>query len=196
MRSGFLFRPARFLVYALVTAVVYLLVHLNGLECYPKSLQFLLLFRTSCIALWIYTQNQRYRHTSLLFLGFSVVSLLQELDVYTRKYIGMGTWQFEVYFTIGPILYLSYVNRKALLEELKAFVKTLAFIWFSIGVLLAYVMPLLTGLQPGTAEESMLKLYGYLFLLFAAMEMLMLLLRDHAASQFNEKQKIRSNYIY
>lgn len=189
-------KPVRLLYYALSAVLLAEFIHWDAgrhlienrfsEESSTEHLQSIFLVASIGIYLLIMIRYSLCRYTSLLLGTFMLVSLFREQDLYFEEQFGQTSWMYPVMMVLLPTAYTLGRNFRALIQELSALYNTLASGIFLSGLITTFVFSRLFGRKifwyrvmeenyiraVKNAAEECLELYGYMFLLIAALELL------------------------
>lgn len=153
--------------------------------------QSLLLLVSALISLKSYISKHAhaYKNVVLFLAGLSAMALIREQDIYFEQFLGDGMWPLPVFAVICVVAYKAFKSRRTLWAELALYVKSKSFAFFSFATITIFIFSRLFGRTTfwkvimedqyfrsvkNVAEES-LELYGYLFFLFAVVELIILI---------------------
>jgi hypothetical protein len=153
--------------------------------------QSFLLLLSLLIALSFYFSKscKSYKNILLLFAGLSSIAFIREQDIYFEQFRGHGVWPIPVLVIICIVAYKAFKARNELWTEVTLYVKTKSYAFFTFGTLTIFIFSRLFGRAEfwqlamedkyfrsvkNIAEES-LELYGYLFFVFAIVELIILI---------------------
>ena len=155
---------------------------------YVEYAQSFLLLLTSLISLRFYISkhSHTYMNIFLLLSGLSAMALIREQDIYFDNLLGRGMWPIPVYAIVLVVGYKAFKARKEILSELALYVKSKSYAFFTFATLTIFAFSRLFGRTKfweaimedkyfrsvKNAAEECLELYGYLFLLFAVIELI------------------------
>lgn len=186
----------RFVIYPLLTIAVreIMLNDAQGMQLekefsvyfWTEILQGLVLVASSAIYLTISISRMPNKHIGLVFFAICAISLLREQYLYFVDNLGQTTWIYPILLILLPTAYQLGWNFRQFYRELKGYIRTLSFgIYFS-GLLTVYIFSKMFGrkafwygvmeeqyfgIVKNTAQDCM-ELYGYILMMFAAIEML------------------------
>lgn len=196
-KNGIFKEAARYLIYA---TLAYLVAELlkwsastdNSEAKFPEyslveySQSFLLLVSCYISFRFYLSKNGRpYQHIFMLIAALCAMAFIREQDIYFERIFGHGTWPIPVFAIVAVAVYKSFQARKGLLQEIVSYMKTKSYAFFTFATITIFVFARLFGRTvfwkavmedqyfrsvKNVAEES-LELYGYLFLLFAVIEL-------------------------
>lgn len=157
----------------------------SGLTEYMQSS---LLALSSLLLTYAYLRLPCVRHVALLMLALLVASLIREQDAFLDHFVFDGAWQVLVTLVVLPSLFMTLRHRQAFVREFARYADSFSFGLFAAGFLCTYVFSRLYGRSAfweaimqeqylrdfkNTAEE-VTELFGYLLLLFAVIELILL----------------------
>lgn len=152
---------------------------------YVEFAQSFLLLLSGLISFKFYISSHVYKNIFLLLSGLSAITLIREQDIYFEEFIGKGIWPIPVFVIICIIGYMEFKARKQIWHELALYIKTKSYAFFSFGTLTIFVFSRLFGRTKfweavmedkyfrsvKNAAEECVELYGYLFLFFSVIEL-------------------------
>jgi len=155
---------------------------------YTEYLQSLLLLVSSILLFVIYRKSQAYRYVALLLFGLTAASFIREQDVYFETFVGQTSWQYPVFIVLGFSLYGVIKNWSAFISQLTSYRQSFSCGIFTFGFITTYVFSRLFGRKVfwyavmedhfvrgvKNAAEECLELYGYLAILIAVIELMLL----------------------
>lgn len=220
-RNGAIKEAARYLVYA---SLAYLVAELlkwsaftdNSEAKFPEyslveySQSFLLLI--SCyisFRFYLSKNGHPYQYIFMLIAALCAMAFIREQDIYFERIFGHGTWPIPVFAIVVLALYKSFRAQKAFLQEIASYMKTKSYAFFMFATITIFVFARLFGRTmfwkavmedqyfrsvKNVAEES-LELYGYLFLLFAVIELVIHTSQGPTEAAKKPKEKSLSNYV-
>ena len=150
--------------------------------------QLMLLFVSTAICLRIWRGRSVIRHAALLMGAFTCISFIRECDSFLDTYAFKGCWPLLVTVILALTGIHLWRHWQSLLDGLNRYLSTASCGLFMSGFLTTYVFSRLFGskclweiaLQDGylkiakTMAEECTELLGYVFLLYAAIEMYVL----------------------
>ncbi len=197
-RSIVLKEAARYLIYAaLVYSTAEFMKWNAGLDhseakfseySYVEYAQSFLLLVAGLISFIFYVSknNHAYKNILLLFSGLCAIALIREQDIYFENFIGHGMWPIPVFVIIGIVGYMVIKARNQIWSEVARYVKSKSYAFFTFATLTIFVFSRLFGRTKfweavmeeryfrsvKNAAEECVELFGYLFLLFAVIELI------------------------
>ena len=156
----------------------------NSLTEYTQSI---FLLAASIILFFIYKRSQPRSYLALLLFAFTSASFFREQDVYFENFIGQTSWFIPVLIVVITSFYLVIKNWGHFILQLDRYRNTFSAGLFTSGIITTYLFSRLFGRKVfwytvmedhyfrgvKNAAEECLELYGYLFILIAAIEFLM-----------------------
>ncbi|SEM61216.1 hypothetical protein [Halomonas caseinilytica] len=157
---------------------------------------FLLLLATG-LALSVRVWQRQLPNVALLLVGLLGASFIREQDAWLDTYVFDGAWQTLVTLLVLPVLFVVIRHRRAFVAELESITGTFSFGLFAAGFLTTYAFSRLYGRSElwqailgdhylriiKDAAEEVTELFGYTLLLFAMLELVLLVRRRLAAER-------------
>jgi len=188
----------RFVVYSIVVVLIAELMKLNATiddseakfseYSYVEYLQSIFLFGCSVISLILYLSDRTkaFRQIFNVIFGLTTAALIREQDIYFEQTFGHGTWPYPVLLVLGFVVYNAFKGKTQLLKQLADYTGTKSYAFMTFGVITVFIFSRLYGRTKfwevvmeekyfrtvkNTSEEC-IELYGYLFILFAVIELI------------------------
>lgn len=217
VNKTFFFREiARYLVYAVLVYLVAEFLRWTAASDdseakFPEQslveyVQSFLLVVSGLLCLWFFLSKNRYphRHIFMLIAALSGMALIREQDMHFETFVGDKTWPIPVFAILLLVLWKVFQIRKELLPEIVSYMKTKSYAFFTFATITLFIFARLFGRTvfwetvmedqyfrsvKNVAEES-LELYGYLFFLFAVIELIMSTLQVPAIGADSQKEAL------
>ncbi|GAB2791128.1 hypothetical protein GCM10027040_16480 [Halomonas shantousis] len=159
---------------------------------FTETMQSLLLGFSVALLFYVHTALRHFRYLTLLMLAFLLASLIREQDAFLDTHVFDGAWQVLVSLVVLPSLFVVLRNRRSFIEEFVHYADSFSFGLFASGFLCTYVFSRLFGrsefweafMQEAylrifkNVAEEVTELFGYMLLLFAVLELLLLARRQ------------------
>ena len=161
---------------------------------YVEYMQSLLLFLCSsvCLVFYFSKHTKTFKFIFLLIFGLSSAALIREQDFHFDQLLGRRMWPYPVYLVLGFVGYKTYKGWTAALEQLAQFMATKSYAFLTFGMITVFIFSRLYGRRVfweavmeekyfrsvKNASEECIELYGYLFLLIAVVELVILVRRN------------------
>lgn len=154
---------------------------------YAQSL-LLVLCSSICIGFYLSKNTKTFRYIFLAIFGLSTAALIREQDIYFEQLFGHGIWLYPVILISGFVAYSLYTERGNAWEQLVRYMSTKSYAFMTFGILTIFIFSRLYGRTvfwqqvmeekyfrsvKNVSEES-IELYGYLFLFYAVVELVIL----------------------
>lgn len=164
---------------------------------FTEITQSVLLLLATGLALSTRLIQRQLPNVALLLVGLLGASLIREQDAWLDIYVFDGAWQTLVTLLVLPVLFVVIRQRRAFVAELESITGTFSFGLFSAGFLTTYAFSRLYGRSElwqailgdhylrtfKDAAEEITELFGYTLLLFAMLELVLLVRRRLAARE-------------
>lgn len=164
---------------------------------FTEITQSVLLLLATGLALATRLIQRQLPNVALLLVGLLGASLIREQDAWLDTYVFDGAWQTLVTLLVLPVLFVVIRQRRAFVAELESITGTFSFGLFSAGFLTTYAFSRLYGRSElwqailgdhylrtfKDAAEEITELFGYTLLLFAMLELVLLVRRRLAARE-------------
>lgn len=158
---------------------------------FTELTQSVLLLLATGLALSVRIWQRQLPHVSLLLVGLLGASLIREQDAWLDSYVFDGAWQTLVALLVLPVLFVVIRHRRAFVTELESITGTFSFGLFAAGFLTTYAFSRLYGRSAlwqeilgehylrafKNAAEEVTELFGYTLMLFAMLELVLLVRR-------------------
>ncbi|HEX6225880.1 MAG TPA: hypothetical protein VFZ52_15790 [Chryseolinea sp.] len=203
-RNVFFKEAGRVLVYGVIVFLAAELMRWNAANdefedkfsefSYVEYMQSLLLFLCATICLWFYLSKNTtsFKFIFLLTFGFSSAAFIREQDIYFEQVLGDGTWPYPVYLILGFVVYKTYKGRFEAWEHIVQYLRTKSYAFMTFGMITILIFSRLFGRtifwqtvmeeryfrSVKNVSEECLELYGYLFLCFAVVELVILVQKN------------------
>lgn len=196
-KNVFIKEAARYLVYAVLACLVAEFLRWCAITddsqdkfseySFVEYLQSFLLLLSGVVSFRFYLSKKQYphRHIFMLIAALCAMAFIREQDIHFETLFGDGTWPIPVFLIIAVVAYKMFKARRVLSDEIVSYTKTKSYAFFSFATITIFVFSRLFGRTvfwqavmegqyfrsvKNVAEES-LELYGYLFLFFAVIEL-------------------------
>ncbi|MDI4637013.1 MULTISPECIES: hypothetical protein [Halomonadaceae] len=196
----------RALLYILLTAALVQGVYLEVLylpdirlseQGFTEYAQSALLATSVALLAYVRLGRRQLPTVSLLMMAFLGASLVREQDALLDTHVFDGAWQVIVSLIVVPSLFVVIRRRAAFLVEFEGYANSFSFGLFAAGFLVTYVFSRLYGRSEmwmailgdaytrhfKDAAEEITELLGYALLLFAVIELVLLVRRRVLAAQ-------------
>ncbi|MFM9270642.1 hypothetical protein ACJ7V3_10300 [Halomonas elongata] len=158
---------------------------------FTELTQSALLLLATGLALSVRVWQRQLPHVSLLLVGLLGASLIREQDAWLDSYVFDGAWQTLVALLVLPVLFVVIRHRRVFVTELESITGTFSFGLFAAGFLTTYAFSRLYGRSAlwqeilgehylrafKNAAEEVTELFGYTLMLFAMLELVLLVRR-------------------
>jgi hypothetical protein len=188
----------RFLVYSIVVVLIAELMKWNaatdGSEAkfsessYVEYLQSILLLGCSVISiiLFLSRRTKAFQQIFNLIFGLTTAALIREQDIYFEQTFGHGMWPYPVCLVLAFVVYNAFKGKAQLLKQLSDYTGTKSFAFMTFGAITVFIFSRLYGRTKfwevvmeekyfrsvKNASEECIELYGYLFIFFAVIELM------------------------
>jgi hypothetical protein len=205
----------RFLLYSIFAVLVAELMRLDASSdkseikftefSYVEYMQSLLLLVSStiCFGFYLSKKSKVFKFIFLLIFGLSSTALIREQDFFFDQLLGRKIWPYPVYMVLLFVGYKTYKGRIEALQQLTRFMTTKSYAFLTFSIITVFIFSRLYGRSVfweavmeekyirsvKNASEECIELYGYLFLLFGVLE-LVILVRENF--KILEKTQTRS----
>ncbi|MDR5860597.1 hypothetical protein FZZ93_07990 [Halomonas eurihalina] len=158
---------------------------------FTELAQSMLLLLATGLALSVRVWQRQLPNVALLLVGLLGASLIREQDAWLDTYVFDGAWQTLVALLVLPVLFVVIRHRRAFVTELESITGTFSFGLFAAGFLTTYAFSRLYGRSAlwqeilgehylrafKNAAEEVTELFGYTLMLFAMLELVLLVRR-------------------
>jgi hypothetical protein len=161
---------------------------------YVEYGQSLLLFLCSAIGIGFYLSKntKEFRYIFLLIFGLSTAALIREQDIYFEELLGHGAWPYPVYAVLGFVAFKVYKGWGEAWKQVVGYVSSKSYAFMTFGMITVFIFSRLYGRTKfwetvmeekyfrsvKNVSEECLELYGYLFMFFAVVELVILVRKN------------------
>jgi hypothetical protein len=188
----------RFLVYSFFVVLIAELMKwdatIDGSETkfsestYVEYLQSILLVGCSVISIILYLSDRAnvFKQIFNLIFGLTTAALIREQDIYFEQTFGHGAWPYAVLLVLAFVVYNAFNGKAQLLKQLVDYAGTKSYAFMIFGSITVFIFSRLYGRTKfwqvvmeekyfrsvKNASEECIELYGYLFIFFAVIELI------------------------